>query len=167
MKILVIHGPNLDLLGHRDPAHYGSTSLSELDEHLESAGTKLGAEVTCRQSAREGVLVEWIHEAMPESHGGQGAFDAVVANPGGYAHTSVALRDAVTVAVEAGLPVVEVHLSNVHGRETFRQQLLTGAAASGVITGFGDTSYVLGLEAAVRLANRTTEEETAADDSHQ
>lgn len=152
VKLLVIHGPNLDLLGHRDPAHYGSTSLSELDTHLVEAGHEIGAEVSCRQSNLEGELVQWLHEALPEGRGGPGAFDAVVMNPGGYAHTSVALRDAVTLAVEAGVPVVEVHLSNVHGRESFRQQLVTGAVASGVITGFGDASYTLGLEAAVRLA---------------
>jgi 3-dehydroquinate dehydratase-2 len=160
VKLLVIHGPNLDLLGHRDPVHYGSSSLSELDAHLVEAGRELGAEVLCRQSNLEGQLVEWLHEALPEGRGGPGTFDGVVMNPGGYAHTSVALRDAVTVAVEAGVPVVEVHLSNVHGRESFRQQLVTGAVASGVITGFGEASYLLGLEAAVRLARDNDYQET-------
>ncbi len=154
MKLLVIHGPNLDLLGHREAVHYGSRSLSELNAHLNETADRLGCEIATRQSDLEGALVEWIHEALPARSGGQGAFDAVVMNPGGYAHTSVALRDAVTVAVEAGLPVVEVHLSNVHGREPFRHQLLTGAVCSGVITGLGEQSYVLGLEAAVQLAKQ-------------
>ncbi|MDF1564906.1 MAG: 3-dehydroquinate dehydratase [Deltaproteobacteria bacterium] len=155
MKLLVIHGPNLDLLGHRDPAQYGSETLAALDARLVEAGQARGVEVACRQSNLEGALVEWLHEALPASHGGEGAFDAVVVNPGGYAHTSVALRDAFSVAVEAGLPVVEVHLSNVHGREDFRQRLLTGAVASGVITGMGSASYLLGIEAALRLAEHT------------
>ena len=146
MKVLVLHGPNLNLLGRRDPEHYGGENLDVLERRLEEVARALGARVEFRQSNSEGELVSWIQES---DH------DAVVLNPGGYAHTSVAIRDAIEIRTRGGTPVVEVHLSNVHAREPFRQRLITAATASGVVTGLGGLSYELGLTAAVRLAAAT------------
>lgn len=148
--ILVLHGPNLDLLGTRDPSHYGHESLGEIDARLTRAAKARGVSVVCVQSNKEGELIDALHQAMGE---GGAPYQAVVLNPGGYAHTSVALRDAVEAAVRAGTPVVEVHLSNVHAREPFRHRLLTGEVASGVVTGLGGLSYELGLDAAIRLSS--------------
>ncbi len=152
VKVLILHGPNLDLLGHRQPHLYGRQTLAEIDARLQALGAELSATVTCRQSNREGDLIEWLHEALPAERGGTGAFDAVVLNPAGLGHTSVALADAVEAAVEAGVPVVEVHLTNVHAREPERHRLRSGAKANGVIAGLGEESYTLGLRAALHLA---------------
>jgi len=157
LKVLVLHGPNLDLLGRRDPAHYGQETLSAIDGRLAEVARARGAEVVSRQSNREGELIEALHDAAFGGEGGGPTVDAVVLNPGGYAHTSVALRDAVEACVASGTPVVEVHLSNVHAREPFRQRLLTGSAASGVVTGLGPLSYETGLTAALALADPSTE----------
>jgi 3-dehydroquinate dehydratase-2 len=135
MDILVLHGPNLNLLGIREPEVYGRTSLSALDRDLERAGRALGASVTCRQSNHEGTLIDWIHESRDTQHG-------LLINPGGLTHTSVALRDAIA---GVALPCVEVHLSNIHKREGFRRRSLVAAVCIGSVTGFGVHSYQLGL----------------------
>lgn len=136
MKILVLHGPNLNLLGQREPGVYGSTSLEALDAGLVELGRGLGVEVEARQSNHEGVLIDWLHGAEAEG------FAGVVFNPGGYTHTSVALRDAVAAI---RLPVVEVHLSNVFAREEFRHHSYLSPVCMGVVSGFGPDSYRLGL----------------------
>ncbi len=139
MKILVLHGPNLNLLGTREPGVYGSLTMQDINTRLIELGKALGAEVTCQQSNHEGVLIDALHDARTWAAG-------VVFNPGAYTHTSVALRDAVAAI---GIPVVEVHLSNVYAREEFRHQSLLSAVCKGKISGFGWMSYALGLRALV------------------
>jgi 3-dehydroquinate dehydratase II len=141
MKILVLHGPNLNLLGTREPETYGSLTLDMINEKLFEQGKKLGVELTTKQSNHEGVLIDALHDARTWA-------DGVVLNPGGYTHTSVALRDAVAAI---GIPVVEVHLSNVYAREEFRHTSLLSAVCRGKITGFGWKSYSLGLLSLVEL----------------
>lgn len=136
LRILVIHGPNLNLLGTREPEVYGSTTLPEIDRSLEAAGKEAGAELRFFQSNHEGEIVERIQSAVGEAHG-------VLINPAGLTHTSVVLRDAL---LATGLPVVEVHLSNVAAREEFRHTSLISDVAVGVVSGFGPASYTLGLE---------------------
>ena len=137
IKIMVLHGPNLNLLGRREPEVYGPLTLAEIDQRLAAAGEEMGLQVRSLQSNREGDLIDALHEAGQWARG-------VVFNPGGYTHTSVALRDAVA-AIE--LPVVEVHLSNVSGREDFRRRSLIAPVCAGTIAGFGWRSYLLGLHA--------------------
>ncbi len=139
--ILVLHGPNMNLLGAREPELYGRLSLAQLDERLISEGRRLDLEVRSFQSNSEGALIDALHDA-------QGWAKGVVFNPGGYTHTSVALRDAVAAI---SIPVVEVHLTNIHGREDFRRRSLTADVCVGSIAGFGWRSYRLGLQALADL----------------
>lgn len=143
--VLVLHGPNLNLLGTREPAVYGRATLAEVDRLLARHAEERSVRVVCRQSNHEGQLVEWIQAA-----GGEG-FRAIVINPGALTHYSIALRD---VIAAVRVPVVEVHLSNIHAREEFRRHSVTAAAAAGQISGFGPSSYLLGLDAALLLAGR-------------
>ena len=137
MKVLILHGPNLNLLGTREPELYGSMSLAEIDGRLVDLGRELDAELRIVQSNHEGALVDALQDARLWAQG-------VVFNPGGYTHTSVALRDAITAI---GIPVIEVHLSNVYAREEFRHTSLISAVCKGKIVGFGWQSYALGLRA--------------------
>ena len=144
MKILVLNGPNLNLLGRREPGIYGREDLEAIIERVRARAGELGVEVDAAQSNDEGALVSTIGEAP-------GRYDGIIFNPAAYTHTSVALRDAL---LAAGVPCVEVHLSNTHAREEFRHRSLTAAACVGQIMGFGGQGYVLALEAlveAVRL----------------
>jgi len=144
-RVQVIHGPNLNLLGSRDPKVYGTTTLAEIDGELRRRAKERGAQIRCAQSNLEGKLVELVQRA-------KGWADAIVINPGGYTHTSVALRDAIEAV---GLPTVEVHLSNIHAREPFRHESITAAKCIGQICGFGAQSYYLGLDAALARVEAT------------
>lgn len=139
MKILILHGPNLNLLGAREPDVYGSMTLDDINARLIELGKELGAEVRCLQSNREGALIDALHDARIWASG-------VVFNPGGFTHTSVALRDAIS-AIQ--IPVIEVHISNVYAREEFRHASLISAVCKGKIAGFGWKSYALALRALV------------------
>ena len=141
-KILVLNGPNLNLLGTREPEQYGRDTLADVERLCKETGAKFGVEIECRQSNHEGVLIDWIQEAGREV--AAGTMIGVVMNPGAYTHTSVALHDALKAA---DLPSVEVHLSNVHKREAFRHHSYIAPAVNGVICGFGTESYVLALTA--------------------
>ena len=141
MKILVLHGPNLNLLGTREPEIYGSMTIGDLNTKLIEFGKELGADLKCFQSNHEGTLSDALHDAQMWA-------DGVVFNPGGYTHTSVALRDAIT-AIK--IPVIEVHLSNVYAREEFRHVSMISAVCKGKVIGFGWRSYTLGLRALVEV----------------
>ncbi len=136
-RVLVVHGPNLNLLGLREPELYGDVGLESIDGSLREAGVALGCVVECRQSNSESEIIGWIHGALED-------FDGVVINPAAYTHTSVAIRDAIA---GTGLPTVEVHLTNIHAREDFRRTSLTAPVCLGTIAGFGARSYGLGLRA--------------------
>ena len=141
-KILVLNGPNLNLLGTREPEVYGSQTLADIGQLLEQRGAALGFAVESRQSNHEGALVDWLHEAQTSG------CHAVLLNAGAYTHTSIALLDAIR-AIK--VPVIEVHLSNPHTREEYRHKSYVGMAAKGTVCGFGGNSYLLALEAAALL----------------
>ncbi len=146
MHLLVLHGPNLNLLGRREPAVYGTTTLAEIDSALVLTATELGATIECRQSNHEGELVTWIHDAAFPSDPSKTAASGLLINPGAYTHTSIALRDAIAATA---LPTVEVHISNIHAREAFRQRSRIAPVCIGQLAGFGADSYMLGLRALV------------------
>jgi 3-dehydroquinate dehydratase-2 len=138
-SILVLHGPNLNLLGKREPEVYGSTTLEQINRSLEQEAEKFAVKLAILQSNHEGVLVDTVQAAM-------GQHDGILINPGAYTHTSVAIRDAIAAV---NLPTVEVHLSNIHRREEFRQHSYIAPVAIGQISGFGADSYRLGLSALI------------------
>jgi len=142
MRVLYLNGPNLNLLGQREPEVYGRATLADLEAQVRARGAPRGVEVEFRQSNAEGQLVDWIQQA-------KGQFQAIVLNAGGYTHTSVALRDAIAAA---GIPVIEIHLSNIYAREPFRHHSVIAPVCCGQITGFGAGSYLLALEAALNSA---------------
>jgi len=146
MNVLVIHGPNLNLLGKREPDIYGTVTLEDINSSLKSLARELGTDIAFFQSNHEGELVQKIQEAM-------GTCQALVINPGAYTHTSVALRDAIA---STGILTIEVHLSNIYRREDFRQHSYISGVAIGQITGFGPESYMLGLRAAVQAVKGAT-----------
>jgi 3-dehydroquinate dehydratase II len=137
--ILLLHGPNLNMLGIREPGVYGATTLAEINQRAEARAREHGYMLTAHQSNHEGQLIDWLHGAFQKMAG-------VVINPGAYTHTSVALRDAVS---SISLPVVEVHLSNIHAREPFRHTSLLAPVCVGQICGFGWRSYLLGIDALI------------------
>jgi 3-dehydroquinate dehydratase-2 len=143
MKILFLNGPNLNLIGTREPGIYGRTTLGDIEAEVRLRAAQLKVEVDFRQSNLEGELINWIQEA-------KGKFEAIVLNAAAYTHTSIALRDAIS-AVE--LPTIEIHLSNIHAREEFRHRSLIAPVCRGQICGFGAKSYILGLEAAVDVTD--------------
>lgn len=148
MTILVLHGVNLNMFGQRDPAHYGTATLADIDAQLVQLGTELGVTggVVCFQTNHEGVMCERIHQAHRDG------VAAVLINAGAWTHTSVAIRDALAIL---RCPIVEVHMSNIHAREPFRHHSYLADIAAGQICGFGVDSYLLGLRAAHRLAGQT------------
>jgi len=136
LRILALHGPNLNLLGTREPGHYGTITLADINQQLIELGDTLAVEITTYQSNHEGELVDRIQQA------GSDHIDGIVINPAAYTHTSIALRDAL---LATGIPFIEVHLSNIHRREEFRHRSMLVDAATGVVAGFGATSYLLAL----------------------
>ncbi|MGK7310774.1 MAG: type II 3-dehydroquinate dehydratase [Candidatus Longimicrobiales bacterium M2_2A_002] len=140
MRLQVLHGPNLNLLGTREPEVYGTATLADVDERIRAVAAELDAEVEIVQSNHEGALIDAVQQAA-------GATDGFVVNAGGYTHTSVALRDAL---VASGRPFVEVHVSNVFGREAFRRESLLADVAAGTVSGFGADSYTLAVRGLVR-----------------
>jgi len=147
MKVLVLHGVNLNMFGKRDPAQYGTITLAEIDAQMKALAKELGVEIETFQTNSEGAIVERIHKAYGEK------LDAVVINPGSWTHYSVALRDALDILK---VPVVEAHMSNIHAREEFRHHSVVAGVAKGQICGFGLDSYLLGLRAAVSAARSTS-----------
>jgi 3-dehydroquinate dehydratase-2 len=146
-KVLVLNGPNLNLLGQREPAQYGSDTLATVEALCKEAGERLGVEVECRQSNHEGVLIDWIHEAGREIAAGN--MLGVVMNPGAFTHTSIALHDAIK---GASATLIELHISNVHARESFRHHSYISPAARGIIVGLGIKGYALAIDALVQVS---------------
>jgi 3-dehydroquinate dehydratase-2 len=150
MKLLVLNGPNLNLLGLREPAVYGAATLADVEALCRAAAADRGASAECRQSNHEGQLIDWIHEAGVRHRAGD--LIGVVMNPGAFTHTSIALHDAIK---GTGIPLIEVHISNVHARESFRHHSYISPAAAGIVVGFGIEGYVLAIEGLVRKARAT------------
>ena len=146
MRILVVHGPNLNLLGIREPEVYGTRTLDEINKRVKEYAKSKGAEVTTWQSNSEGDIIDKIQQAGDKSS--SASYDALVINPGAFTHYSLAIRDAIQAV---GLPAIEVHLSNIHGREEFRKRSVVAAACRGQISGFGEKSYLLAVDALVDL----------------
>lgn len=144
MKILIIHGPNLNLLGKREPEIYGKTTLGEINSQIEKEAETLRVQVECFQSNSEGEIINKIQDTT-------GKFDGVIINPAAYTHTSVAIRDAIS---SAGVPVVEVHISNIYKREEFRHKSFVSGVAIGVVSGFGMDSYLMGLRGLVNYLKK-------------
>ncbi len=144
MKILLLNGPNLNMLGTREPEKYGNKTLSDIETYLSALAKQNNVELECKQSNHEGVLVEEIQNS-------KGNFDGVILNAGGYTHTSVALRDAIA---SVDVPVVEIHLTNIHAREEFRHNSLISPVCIGQICGFGAYSYDLGFQAIMNYLNK-------------
>lgn len=142
-KILVVHGPNLDLLGTREPGIYGTITLKQINQELKVKAKKTGAVLKIYQSNHEGKIVDIIG-------GARKGFDGIIINPAAYTHTSVAIRDAIS---SCGLPTIEIHLTNIYSREEFRHKSLISPVAKGSVMGFGYKSYLLGLQALVDLLN--------------
>jgi 3-dehydroquinate dehydratase II len=136
--ILVINGPNLNLLGKREPSIYGSGNLTDLENQCKAWGEELTTTIDCRQSNHEGVILDWLHSAEQEG------FEGIVVNPGGFSHTSVALRDAISAI---NVPVIEVHLSNIYAREEFRHHSYVSGVCEGVISGLGFQGYKAAIQA--------------------
>ncbi len=147
-KILVLNGPNLNLLGTREPETYGRETLADVERLCQDAGAALGVAIECRQSNHEGQLVDWVQEAGREVAAGR--MLGVVMNPGAYTHTSIALHDAIK---GASVPLIELHISNVHARESFRHHSYISPAARGIIVGLGVKGYALAIEALVRVSD--------------
>jgi len=141
MKILFLNGPNLNLLGTREPEVYGKTTLKDIEAKVRERAVKFGAEIDFRQSNLEGELVAWIQQS-------KGIYNVIVLNAAAYTHTSIALRDAISAV---GVPTIEIHLSNVHAREEFRHKSVIAPVCRGQITGFGADSYVLAVDASVTV----------------
>jgi len=141
MKILFLNGPNLNMLGQREPEVYGKATLADIEANVRKRAKQLGAEIDFRQSNVEGELVSWIQQS-------KGKFDVIVLNAAAYTHTSIALRDAIAAV---GVPTIEIHLSNVHSREEFRHKSLIAPVCWGQITGFGANSYILAVEASINV----------------
>ena len=148
-QILVLNGPNLNLLGVREPAVYGSDTLGDVERLCRDEGARLGVGVDCRQSNHEGQLIDWIQEAGRETVAGNVL--GVILNAGAYTHTSVALHDAIKGSQAS---VIELHISNVHAREPFRHHSYISPAARGIIVGFGVQGYAIAIDALIRLAKR-------------
>lgn len=144
MRVLVLHGPNLNLLGTREPEVYGSQTLGDVNDTIAACAAELRVDVVCEQYNGEGQIVDALHEARK-------AYDAVVINPGAYSHYSYAIADAIAAII---IPVIEVHLSNVAAREEFRRTSVTAVACRGVVSGLGALSYVLALRALVELQEK-------------
>ena len=144
IRILILNGPNLNLLGKREPEIYGRMTLEDIEARVRERAKPAGAEIDFRQTNLEGELVEWIQQA-------KGKFDVIILNAAAYTHTSIALRDAISAV---GIPTIEVHLSNIHAREEFRHKSLIAPVCRGQITGFGAQSYVLAVEAALNVNER-------------
>ena len=140
MKVLVLHGPNLDRLGRRAPEHYGSQTLDDLNQRIEAEGARLGVTVECVQSSHEGEIIDRIH--------GADGCDGIIINPGGFTHSSVAIRDAVLIL---DVPTIEVHLSNIYKRESFRHRSFIADIATAQISGLGASGYLYALEALAQL----------------
>jgi len=141
MKVLFLNGPNLNLLGQREPEVYGRTTLGDIEAEVRERAVQFGVGIEFRQSNLEGELVDWIQQA-------KGKFDVIVINAAAYTHTSIAIRDAIAAV---SVPTIEIHLSNIHAREEFRQKSLIAPVCCGQIIGFGQKSYILAIEASVHV----------------